>query len=154
MEADISRAAKLLSERELTLCLVLGDYVFTSEARGVAPLLELLDGDRPPRGFFAADRVVGRGAAYLYVLLGASHVYAKVLSRGAREVLCRFGIGFSCDVLTDSVRNRAGDGPCPIEAAVAGETEPMRALFAIRKRLSELQKRSSQNGDHGKNAER
>ena len=45
-----------------------------------------------PRGFAAADRVVGRAAAFLYVLLGAGEIYAGVMSDTAADVLERFGV--------------------------------------------------------------
>ena len=140
MRNDTVFALEILREEALTCVICRGADCYKSTARGVAPLLQLLDGGSDRRGFCAADTVVGAGAAYLYVLLGVCEVYACVLSEGAHEILTRFGISCHFDSLVPQIRNRAGDGFCPIEAAVAGAADPQDALARIRKRLAELRK--------------
>ncbi len=84
---DLERAKSLLSGSEYTCVLCLDDMTFTSTANGIKPLnWWLRDGCRF-EGFSAADRVVGRAAAFLYVLLGVKEVYADVLSESAIGVL-------------------------------------------------------------------
>ena len=140
MRNDTFFALKALQEEELTCAICRGEKCHKSTARGVAPLLRFLDDGTCLRGFCAADKVVGAGAAYLYVLLGVCEVYACVLSEIAHEILTRFGISCHFDSLVPQIRNRAGDGFCPIEAAVAGAADPQDALARIRKRLAELRK--------------
>ena len=65
---DLQRAERALAEGGHTLVLVKGERVITSNQRGVAPLLALIDTD--VTGFSAADKVVGKAAALLYVKLG------------------------------------------------------------------------------------
>lgn len=137
MASDIEKARELLRDGGYTCVLVSGGESLVSRERGVKPLVGFLDGGIEA-GFCAADRVVGRAAAFLYVLLGASQVWAGVMSRGAAEVFARYGIACSCDTLTDSIVNRRGDGPCPMEEAVRGVGEPEAALEKIRLKLSEL----------------
>lgn len=115
-----------------------GDQVYTSEKRGVRPLLDWLDVGMDFSGYAAADRVVGNGAAFLYVLLNVKELYAHVLSRPAAETLERYHIRVAYGTLVDSIRNREGNGICPIEAAVTGETVAAEALQKIRARLAEL----------------
>ncbi len=93
------------------------------------------------RGMFAADKVVGRAAAFLYVLLEVREVYALVMSECAEEVLLRFGVAYSFEERVPAIRNRAGDGFCPMEQAVLEIDEPNDALLAIKKRLAELQEK-------------
>jgi hypothetical protein len=88
--------------------------------------------------FCAADKVVGAGAAYLYVLLGVTEVYALVVSIRAREILARHGVTLYAELVVPHIVNRAGDGICPIEQAVAEATDPQDALTRIRHRLREL----------------
>lgn len=57
--------------------------MLTSTERGVKPLLQWLDGENSVKGFSAVDKVVGRAAAFLYVLLEVKEVYAGVMSEGA-----------------------------------------------------------------------
>ena len=138
MRQDTVRAKALLEAEHLTCALCLGDARYTATARGVAPLLFLLDDGTPLQGFCAADKVVGAGAAYLYVLLGVQEVFACIVSEPASEILTRYGISLHYGTLVPHIRNRAGDGYCPIETAVADATDPTDALMRIRRRLAEL----------------
>lgn len=140
MRADTVRALELLRAEKLTCAVCGGDSVYKSTARGVRPLLDWLDGGAPLGGASAADKVVGAGAAYLYVLLGVAEVYAEVVSAAAQKVLKRYEISLHFGTLVPRIRNRTGDGFCPIESAVETATDPADALSRIRARLRELQK--------------
>ena len=133
--SDLDRAKALLTG-DVTCALVRGERAETSTLRGVRPLLDRLGGDW--QGFSAADKVVGRAAAFLYVLLGVKALYAGVLSRPAEEVLRAHGIAVSYGQMTERIVNRTGDGLCPMESATLAETDPARALEKIRAKLQEL----------------
>lgn len=137
MEKDLEKAISLL-EGEYTCVLCRGEKVLATTARGVRPLLAWLDGDEDTRHFCAADRVVGRGAAFLYRLLGVKAVYARVMSEPAVQVL-REGDILACpQQVVPGIINRKGDGPCPFEAAVLEIREPEEALKAIRTKMKLL----------------
>ena len=138
MNQDLARARQMLADGGYTCVLCLGDKTHVSRARGVAPLLAFLDGGIDLRGFAAADRVVGKGAAHLYVLLGVSCVHADVMSRGAERILTASGIAASCGVLADGIRNRRNDGPCPMESAVGDLTDSKEALLRMREALARM----------------
>ena len=140
MDKDLKKAIALLGE-EYTCVLCRGDEVLTTTARGVRPLLQWLDGG-VEQGFSAADRVVGRGAAFLYRLLGVKAVYARVMSEPAIRVLEESGIAAMPDQKVPGIVNRAGDGPCPFEAAVLEIRDPQEALQAIREKMAALALRS------------
>ena len=117
------------------------DETYADTQRGVKPLLDLLDhGIRLP-GFSAADKVVGKATAFLYVLLGVSAVYTPVVSASARDVLVKNGIElhFECEV--DFIENRTKTGKCPMESAVADIDRPDAALAAIRAKYAQLIKK-------------
>ena len=139
MKQDTQNALSLLRENKLTCAICKGTEVYTDTRRGVAPLLNWLDNGMRFSGFCAADKVVGAGAAYLYVLLGVDEVYALVVSTRAKEVLCRYGIALHSEAQVPHIVNRTGDGICPIEQAVADAADPQDALARIRRRLQELQ---------------
>ncbi len=63
-------------------------------------------------GFCAADRVVGRAAAMLFVKAGVHAVFAEVMSDGAAALLAAHGIDASCDVRAPQ-RSRTGKRPAP-----------------------------------------
>ena len=131
-------AVALLKEGKT--CVIVGkERILCSTRRGVAPLLSWLDDKEDCQGAFAADKVVGRAAAFLYVLIGVAKVHALVLSESAEEVLLRFGVPYSFEERVAAIRSRTGDGFCPMEQAVLEMEEPMEALGAIRMRLAQLQ---------------
>ena len=106
--------------------------------QGIRPLLELLESGQDMSGFSAADRVVGKAAAFLYCLLGVSSVYAKVISAPALQALQSHGIDTHYDTRVSAIRNRTGDGFCPMETAVWDLKDPKKAPDAIREALKKL----------------
>ncbi len=140
MESDLQKAKALLAAHAYTCVLCREEQLVTSCHRGVRPLLELLDSGKSYVNFSAADKVVGRATAFLYCLLGVRAVHSVVLSDSAAEVFTSCGILFSCDTRVPGIRNRDNTGPCPMEQATQGITDPAQALEAIRQTLSALEK--------------
>lgn len=139
MFKDTEKALAILDARELT-CVVCRDaLVYVATERGVKPLLNWLDNGPDLSGFCAADKVVGRGAAFLYCLLGVREVYAHIMSKPAAQVLESHGIAFQAGKLVDGIINRRGTGPCPFEDAVMDIQEAPEALIAIRNKLRQMQ---------------
>lgn len=134
---DWEKAKSMLQSGGYTCVLCNGDRVYTSNLRGVRPLLEMLETD--VSGFYAADKVVGKATALLYCLLNVRAVHASVISQAALQVLQRGGIAVSWDSLVDYIKNRSGDGRCPMEQATEGIDDPQKALIAIQQKLKELQ---------------
>ena len=133
---DLERAKALLQSGDFTCVLCKDDKVHTSRHRGVRPLLELQSTDIS--GFSAADKVVGKATALLYCLLNIRAIHAVVISQAALQVLQNRGIPVTWDHLVDYIKNRAGDGRCPMEQATEGIDDPQEALIAIEKKLKEL----------------
>ncbi len=140
MDKNLLNARNLLLSGDYT-CVVCRDAaVYTTTHRGVAPLLNWLDNGTDLTDFSAADRVVGRGAAFLYCLLKVKAVHARVMSHPAAEVLKAYGIAAYADTYVDGIVNRTGTGPCPFEAAVMDIQNAQDALTAIRETRRQLQK--------------
>ncbi len=138
----LSRAIHAL-QQGTTFAAVLSDgRLVTSEKKGIAPMMELLERDASAmEGASVADRVIGRAAAFLLEKGGAAGVYAGILSTHAREVLEKCGIPFSCGEETPYIINRAGTGMCPMEACVLELTDAAEAYEALRQKLAELSAR-------------
>ncbi len=134
----IERAQNALKAGDHTCVLCKGDILYTSDLRGVKPLVSWQESDADFSGFSAADKVVGKATAFLYVLLDVSSVYAGVISRSALTTLEQHGIAVEYDVLVDHIINRQGDGICPFEAAVLALDSPDEAYAAIRQKMEEL----------------
>lgn len=131
-------ARELLAQGGYTVVLCRDDVTYTDTRRGVAPLLALLDSATDVVGFAAADKVVGKAAAFLYLRLGVASVHATVISAPAYDLLTAHGVPVTYDTLVPAIRNRAGDGYCPMETATLPLTDAMEAECAIRQTLAEL----------------
>ena len=141
MTASIEHAKALLAEGGYTVVLCRDDITYTDTRRGVAPLLALLDAGTDVTDFAAADKVVGKAAAFLYLRLGVAAVHAGVISTPAYDLLTAHGVSVTYDTLVPAIRNRAGDGYCPMETVTLPLADPIEAEAAIRKRLAELLKK-------------
>lgn len=115
---DLIKAKEILLSGKYTCVLCKENEIFTSEFRGVKPLVKWYAEKTELEGFSAADKVVGKATAFLYALLGVKRVFAKVISLPAKEVLENHGIEVSFNTLVPNIINRAGDGICPFELAV------------------------------------
>ena len=135
---DLERAKVLLAQGGYTVVLCRDDVTHTDARRGVSPLLSLLDRGVCVIGFAAADKVVGKAAAFLYLRLGVGEIYAPVISAPAYDLLIANGVAVTYDTIVPAIRNRAGDGYCPMEQVTLPLTDAMEAETAIRKRLAEL----------------
>ena len=121
-----------------TCVLTDGVSAYTSTDRGVKPLVRFLENGEVFAGFSAADKVVGRATAYLYVLLKVKEVFAQIISQPAVDVLREHGIHVTYDKLVPNIINRKGDGICPFEAAVMEIRDADIAYTAIRRKMEEM----------------
>lgn len=112
-----------------------------SDGKGIRHLVEALEAVKNHEEIYAADRIVGKAAAMLYVLMKAKGVWAEVISKPAAEIFIGNGIEFKYEILTDNIINRRGTGLCPMEQAVKDIDDPMTAYKAIKQKLNELSER-------------
>lgn len=131
MNEDLCRAQHILDESGYTCVLCRQNQTKTCTARGVRPLVELLDAGQWT-GYSAADKVIGKATAFLYVLLGVRAVYTPVISESAVRILHHYQIELSCDKIVPAILNRDRTGFCPMETAVRNIEDPQEALHAIR----------------------
>lgn len=137
MNEDLCRARQLLERGGCTCVLCCSERVYSSAARGIRPLLELLDRGNWA-GFSAADNVVGKAAAFLYVLMKIRALYAPVISEAALQVLQSSGIDVHYRQVVPAILNRRKTGFCPMENAVRQFDDPQAALSAIRRTYAQL----------------
>lgn len=136
----LEKAITLLQQTGCTCVLCNEELIITDKRRGIRPLLDLLDNETNVEGFYAADKVVGKAAAYLYCLLKVKRLYALVISAPALEILNQAGIETEYGQLVSAIQNRTKDGFCPMEQAVLNIQDPSDALVAIRNTLASLTK--------------
>jgi len=136
------KAKEILHSGGYTCVFCNGDDVYTNTRRGVAPLLQRLDSGVDYSAYSAADKVIGRGAAFIYIILGIKQIYVKVISQPSLELLNSYGIDVEYDQLVPAIRNRDNTGFCPIESCVKGIDDPQEALQRIRARTAQLAQNS------------
>lgn len=135
----MNNVEKFLSSR--TVVFTRGEAtVYESTDRGVKPLIAAIDSGIDYSGCDAADRILGKAAANLYLLIKVKSVSACVMTYAAKDILTANGIECDADTYTDRIVNRKGDGPCPMEMAVADAETPDAALKAIREKIKLMQK--------------
>ena len=140
MTKDLEKARNLLRQGGYTCVLCRGEKTVTHCRRGVAPLLDMLDSEESFEAFSAADKVVGKAAAMLYVRLKVAAVYAEVISEPALQVLRQHEIRTEHLRCVEAIRNRTDTGNCPMEMAVLALEDPAQAENAIREKLRQLQR--------------
>ena len=82
--------------------------------------------------------MVGKAAAFLYVLLKVEKLYVAVISKHALEILQFYGVPVEYGELVDAIKNRKGDGFCPMETAVLEINESDEAVAAVLRKQEEL----------------
>ena len=131
-----------LNNEDLTLVAQIQDTTYTSQLKGIAPLINPM---KENQLFFkdaiVVDRVIGKAAAMLLALSQVQYIYAYVLSRKAREILDAYKIDYDYEKLADYIVNRDHTGMCPMEKTVYDMTDLNEALAALIQKQEELSKR-------------
>lgn len=138
MNNRLEKIKNSMRDGSYTCVIDTGSEVLFSTERGVKPLLEFLDSGKDFSGAFAFDKVVGKAAAFIYVKLGVSCLYTEVISEFALKVLLAHSVNVEYGKMVDAIRNRAGNGFCPMESAVLGIYDADEAIAAIKIKLTEL----------------
>lgn len=134
----MKNAIDLLNEKSATCVILINDKSFISYERGVKPLLDIIDEKYNVKGAVAADKVVGKAAAMLYILLEIKDLHACVISEFALNVLSKSTINVTYDKKVPMIRNRTDTGFCPMEQATMDIDDPNEALVAIKTTLERL----------------
>lgn len=132
MRPDLENCKKILERESLTCVVKCGDKLFKTTDRGIKPFLQWIENGEDLHGAVAADKVVGKAAAFLMEKAGLCAVYAAVLSDPAKAVLQNAGIVYAYGKLVPRIQNRKGDGLCPMESTVM-KTEDAESAFKMLK---------------------
>ena len=131
---DIDIAKKKLIKKDLTLAVVKGGkLIYNSKQRGILPIYQAVtDPLCDTQGAAAADKVTGKGAALLCAYGKIGTLHTGTVSGPAMSVLESAGITVTYDNMVEYIRNRQGDGRCPVEMLTDGITDPEDALEPIK----------------------
>ncbi|HIZ02666.1 MAG TPA: DUF1893 domain-containing protein [Candidatus Borkfalkia avistercoris] len=133
---DLERAKASLAGHTIALCK--GEEVITSDLRGISPMLAFIKENKDLSGWSAADVIVGKAAALLFVYAGVKAVYAGVLSSEGARTLESYGVSYEYGTRAQNIVNRAGNDVCPMEKTVLCISDPAEAVRALERKLAEL----------------
>lgn len=136
MHRYTENAKRLLLENDITLVFTDGNEVVTSHTRGVLSLVVMVMEKESMKGFYCADKVVGKAAAFMYAILKPEELYAFVLSEKAERILEKYGVKYFFGEKVPAIINRKGDGFCPMETATENAETPEEALEILREKLN------------------
>jgi len=138
---DLQTAKSNLSGRTLVLCK--DGKIISSALKGIAPIMNLIAENIDLNGYSAADLIVGKAVAMLFVRCGIKAVYAKTLSMQGKAVLEKYKIPYEYDVLTKFIVNRAGTDVCPMEKAVTNTEDLDEAYSLLKAKVEELRQQDN-----------
>ncbi len=134
---NINDLKEILLKENHTIVIYKNDAsVFTSDDRGVAPLMRLLKEDKTQlKDSVVVDKVIGKAAALLMAYGEVKEVYTPTISLPAIQVFKNHDIKITFDKEVDRIINRKGDGLCPMESLCINIDNPAEAFL----RISEFQ---------------
>ena len=135
---NLEKAKQILSDGEYTCVLANEKITLSTKERGVKPLVKWLESNLDFHDFSAADKVIGKGAAFFYLLLGIKSIYAFVISTPALELLRERNVYVEYSQEVDNIINRQGTGICPFEEAVLPITDEKLAYQLIKEKMQSL----------------
>lgn len=113
---------------DITCTVIKAEKVWQSDWPGLRPLMNWLDNEPEIlEGSYVIDKVVGKASALLLVYGKAVRVYGKTMSKAADEILTRYGIEHTWDVMVDFIENNTRTDMCPMEKKVVDIDDPAEA---------------------------
>ena len=136
--SDIELAKENLGGHSICLCR--DGELLTDDGKGISPMMRFIAEGRDLTGYSAADVIVGKAAAMLFVKAGIAQVYGRTMSRAGKEYLESHGIPCSFGELTEKIINRTGDDICPMERTVMHIDGCGEGYEALKERLAKMKK--------------
>ena len=141
---DLENAKQLLKDN-LTCVMVKVDTIYTSDLKGIAPLLSYINQDINIEGFSIADKVIGKASALLCVYAKAKEVYAEILSEDGKKTLEENNMPYSYGTLVPQILNKTGDDKCPMEKTVENCGNPKEAVKLLNEKIASLRNGNKKN---------
>ena len=114
---DIELARKIMNDEQRSLVIVKdGNVIIASDMFGIKPLyLAVKEKKELLKESAVADKVIGKGAAMLYVYAKVNEIHTSLISDKAIEVLKKSNIKLEYNETCEYIINRNNTGMCPVE---------------------------------------
>jgi len=136
----IAEARQIIGRGQASCVVIKGlRIIHTADGRGVSPLVDLYE-NNPQKlaGALVVDKVIGKAAAIIIVLGGASFAYGELMSAAAREFLTQHGVKVESGRCLNVISNRAGNGICPLEMAVLDVNDSNEGYTILKETMARL----------------
>lgn len=135
----LDKAKELLKQDNHTFVAVSDRDVYTSSMHGIVPIISKVEEDALYfKGYYVADKVIGKSAAMLLIRSQIACLYAEVLSEHAKNILDEYHIPYSYHTIVPYIINRTKDGMCPMEQTVVGIQDLEIGYVALQNTLAKL----------------
>lgn len=138
MSSNLEKAIKILKDNHFTFVAVNENNIISDDNIGIKPLMNLIENKVDLKGYSVADKVIGKAAAFLYILLNVNEVYVYTVSKHALSIFNENNVTVYYEKLVDNIINRDKTGICPMEKSVIDISEAHQALEVIRSKLLEV----------------
>lgn len=115
---DLEKAKDYFYSQKASMVLCKDDEKFITQEKGLTPLINLIESGDDYFEYSACDKVVGRAAAFLYVLLGVKEIHAKIMAKLAIQILDKAEIKYSADEFVDTILDDQLKDTNPLEEVV------------------------------------
>ena len=136
--------AKELREKfftEKTTCLLWHEgIIFEHEASGVVPIVDFWFAEEL-KDAIVIDKVVGKASAMFMSDGEVQFVYGELMSEPSKEILQNASIAFEAEKLVPNIKNRIGDGLCPMESSVLDTNDLKEGTSRILKKMLDFARR-------------
>ncbi len=122
MEEMLMKLKSILKGSEATCVIGKNSDICVSKQKGLRPLIQFYSENKI--GYYAADRVIGKAAAFFHVLLKTKAVYADTISAAGLQVLKQYNIPVYYRKKVEIIENREKTAMCPMEKAVIDIDDP------------------------------
>lgn len=140
MHDDLERAKEMMIFDGYTCVITLDGVAFKSKETGLQPLLDWMYSGNKYTGWRLCDKVVGRAAAFLHIILGVREIYADVISAPAKQLLEEHNVTVNAAEIVPEILNETMDGPNPLETAVENITDANDSIMAIELAVKRMNK--------------
>lgn len=106
--------------------------IITSKEKGLSPVIDLIESGDDFSEYAVCDKITGRAAAFLYVLLGIEAVHAKKMAKLAVQILDRAEIEYSYDEMIETVLDEDMKEIDPVELSVLRSGSAVQAINDIK----------------------
>ena len=124
--SNIDTAKEEFSKDDYSFVIAGEGKIITNKEKGLKSVIDLIESGEDFSEYSLCDKITGRAAAFLYVLLGIEAVHAKKMAKLAVQILDRAEIEYSYDEMIEID---------PVELSVLRSGSAIQAIEDIKKAI-------------------